>query len=757
MNTFSPTEGNEEIFKRWQKAGVYNANETDANKRYVLNMFPYPSGEGLHVGHVEGWVGSDILARYFRSKGYNVLYPIGWDAFGLPAENFAIKKGVHPRKTTNDNIARFSEQIKALGISCDWSREINTSDPLYYKWTQWLFVQLYKEGLAYRALAKVNWCNSCQTVLANEQVIAGRCERCDSVVVQKKLKQWFFKITEYAERLLTDTKNLDWPEHIKAMQRNWIGRSQGAEIDFTIADTDKKITVFTTRPDTLNGATYIVLAPEHPLVALCTKEEQKKAVEVYCEETAQKTNLQRTDFAKEKTGVFTGSYALHPVSKKKLPIWVADYVIMDYGGGAIMAVPAGDTRDMEFAQKFTLPIEQITPLDVSVGREKVTYRLRDWLISRQRYWGAPIPIIYCEKCGIVPVEEKDLPVTLPDDVDFLPTGESPLAKSQSFHNVVCPKCLGKARRESDTMDTFICSSWYFLRYCDPHNNDEAFAKDKVSRFMPVDVYIGGVEHAVMHLLYARFITKFLFDKKHIKFEEPFLKLRNQGVILGPDNQKMSKSRGNIISPDEIIESYGPDVLRMYEMFIGPFEQPKPWNTGGLEGIFRFVKKVLKLYKNASPSQEKSCLNETKVLVKKCEKKILALDFNTIISDFMTYVNNLPSLPYSLNDLKVFAIVYSFFAPFSAEEIWQNLGEKTLIVSEAWPEIGEPEREEKKKIVVQINGKTRGQISILYNDPKETIISKIAKEPQFVPHIKNVKIEKVFYVPKRLINFVTKQD
>ncbi len=755
MNTFSPTEGNKETFERWQEGGVYNAQEKDGNKHYVLNMFPYPSGEGLHVGHIEGWVGSDILARYFRSRGYNVLYPIGWDAFGLPAENFAIKKGVHPQKTTSSNIARFSEQLKALGISCDWSREVNTSDPLYYRWTQWLFLQLYNEGLAYRALAKVNWCNSCQTVLANEQVVAGRCERCNSAVVQKKLKQWFFKITEYAERLLVDVEKLDWPEHIKAMQRNWIGRSRGAEIDFVVPELNEKITVFTTKPDTLSGATYLVLAPEHPLVSKCTTDKQRKEVEAYCAQTARKTNLQRTDLAKEKTGVFTGSFALHPTSKEKLPIWVADYVIMDYGGGAIMAVPYGDTRDMEFAQKFSLPVKKITPLSAKIGKSKVSYKLRDWLISRQRYWGAPIPIIYCEKCGIVPVSEKNLPVTLPDDVDFLPTGESPLAKSESFHNVVCPKCSRKARRESDTMDTFICSSWYFLRYCDPHNNKAPFAKDRVSRFMPVDIYIGGVEHAVMHLLYARFITKFLFDKKYIDFDEPFLKLRNQGVILGPDNQKMSKSRGNIVSPDEIVKSYGPDVLRMYEMFMGPFEQPKPWNTGGLEGVFRFLKKVLKVYKEARVADEKGYLNETKELVQGCEKKIINLDFNTIISDFMKYINRLPSLPYSKEDLKAFAVLFSFFAPFSAEDLWQALGEKTLVVHEKWPEVGLPQNATQCKIVVQINGKTRGIINVPVSASRDDVSLRAKEDASFAKYFIGKKIEKVFYVPGRLINLVTK--
>jgi len=849
-------EENQKIANNWEQAGLFRADDniTDRQKnRYVLDMFPYPSGDGLHVGHCEGYTASDIWARYLRMKGYNVLHPIGWDAFGLPAENYAIKRGLHPRETTDTNIKRFTKQIKSLGFSYDWSREINTSDPAYYKWTQWLFLKLYERGLAYRKKAKANWCNSCQTVLANEQVINGRCERCDNQVIQKELEQWFFKITDFAERLLNDIEKVDWPESIKQMQRNWIGRSEGAEVTFQVLDNKEKemssrandnesrdplfddnpeipnhvrddgesITVFTTRPDTLYGATYMVLAPEHPMVDKITTDDQKSAVDEYKKRAAAKSLLQRTDLVREKTGVFTGAFALHPLTKKKLPIWIADYVVPEYGGGAVMAVPAHDERDFEFAKKYDLPIVEVISPDSNHhdqiskpyvdkgklinssefdgeesekakklitekvgGKWKVTYRLRDWLISRQRYWGAPIPLIYCNRCldnsklithdsklktdtkfqttiidgkeyAVIPVPEEQLPVELPDDVDFRPTGESPLAQSKSFHEVTCPKCGGKARRESDTMDTFVCSSWYFLRYCDPRNENKIFDDNKIKQWMPVDIYIGGAEHAVLHLLYSRFITKFLCDEGLVDFDEPFAKLRNQGIILGPDNQKMSKSRGNVVNPDDIVENYGPDVLRLYEMFMGPFDQPKAWDAQGIEGPFRFIKKVVKVFESLKVSDGDSYLPQTKRLVAGIEKKIKDFQFNTAISDFMTYVNRLPELKCSRADLEAFVKVLSPFAPYTAEILWLMLHNEASVASESWPEIGVAEAQTKCTIVIQVNGKTREKIEVDANLSEDEVI-KIAKTSKYVlKYIKDQEIIKQIFVPNRLVNFVTK--
>lgn len=790
MDTFNPTQGNKETFKRWQEAGIFKASEEGdkKNNRYVLDMFPYPSGEGLHVGHVESYTGSDIIARYFRMKGHNVLHPIGWDAFGLPAENYAIKKGIHPQETTKENIARFTAQLQSLGFSYDWSREVNTSDPSYYKWTQWLFLKLYEKGLAYRKKARVNWCNSCQTVLANEQVIDGRCERCDNEVVQKNLEQWFFKITDYAQRLLDDLEGLDWPESIKQMQRNWIGRSEGAELEFAIEGADEKIKVFTTRPDTLYGATYMVLAPEHQLVKEITSDQQEDDVDEYVKKTSAKSVLQRTELDKEKTGVFTGAYALHPITGARLPIWVADYVIMEYGGGAVMAVPAHDERDFEFAKKYRLPVvEVVSGGDIKTGaytgtgrlinsgdqtgmdsqkakkvitekvsgQWKVTYKLRDWLVSRQRYWGAPIPIIYCGKCGAAPVPEKDLPVKLPRDVDFQPTGESPLAQSKSFHDVKCPKCGGKAKRESDTMDTFVCSSWYYLRYLDPRNSNEPFSRDEASKWMPVDIYIGGAEHAVLHLLYSRFITKFLYDQKAIEATEPFAKLRNQGVVLGPDNQKMSKSRGNVINPDEIVESYGPDVLRLYEMFMGPFDQMKAWNSGGVEGVFRFIKKVTKLYEAKKYVESNEYLNETKHLVKSTAEKIEQMAFNTVVSDFMTYINSIADRKYSRADLEVFATIFAVFAPFTAETLWSILGKEGLASAQKWPDIGAPADESNCTVVLQVNGKVRDNIEINADLSEKETVERAKQSIAVQKHLDGQEVVKTIVVAKRLVNFVTK--
>lgn len=824
METFEPNRGNEEISKRWDEAKIFEAKDGgDKNRnRYILDMFPYPSGDGLHVGHVESYTGSDILSRYYRLKGYNVLHPIGWDAFGLPAENYAIKKGMHPKQSTDQNIANFTRQIKSLGFSYDWSREINTSAPEFYKWTQWLFLKLYDRGLAYKKKAKVNWCDSCQTVLANEQVIDGECERCGNEVIQKDLEQWFFKITDYAERLLNDLDGLDWPEHIKQMQRNWIGRSEGAEIKFPVIlnpskgeesdlnidpsvaitlpqDDDKciseSITVFTTRPDTLYGVTYMVLAPEHSLVDSITTNDHKVEVDEYRKRATIKSTLQRTDLSKEKTGVFTGAYALHPLTKKKLPIWIADYVVEEYGGGAVMAVPAHDERDFEFAKKYDLPIVEVISstadhhdinnrvytgtgklinsdefngmLSLEAKKEitkkvggkwKTTYRLRDWLVSRQRYWGAPIPIIYCDECGMVPVPEDQLPIKLPEDVDFRPTGESPLARSESFHSVKCPKCGASARRESDTMDTFVCSSWYFLRYCDPKNEDAIFSREKVKQWMPVDIYIGGAEHAVLHLLYSRFITKFLVDEKIIDIggaDEPFAKLRNQGMILGPDSQKMSKSRGNVINPDEIVENYGADALRLYEMFLGPFDQQKAWNTQGIEGVVRFLKKAEKLIDNNKEIKKDKLLPETTKLSASIAKKIESMQFNTAVSDFMIYVNVLGKKNYSRNDLEIFAICLSPFAPFTAEKIWKFLSKEGSVAGGKWIDAKAKDETSTCTVVIQVDGKVRANTTIKKTATEDEVFDLAMKNDKVMNFLSGKNVIKKFYIPCRVVNIVTK--
>ena len=791
----------QEIEKKWQKkwaeAGLFEvgSNLGSKKKQYVLVMFPYPSSEGLHVGHVEGYTAADIYARYLRMKGYSVLHPMGWDAFGLPAENYAIKKNVHPRKTTHGNIANFRRQLESLGLSYSWDREVDTSSPDYYHWTQWLFLQLYKKGLAYRKKAKVNWCESCQTVLANEQVVAGHCERCQHQVIQKDLKQWFFKVTDYADRLLKGLDDIDWPDAIKAMQGNWIGKSEGAELIFKIANSSREVKVFTTRPDTLFGATYLVLAPEHKLI----KNEKLRInnydeVERYVEDASMKTTLERAELTKEKTGVeLKGIEAVNPANGKRIPVWVADYVIAEYSRGAIMAVPAHDERDFAFAKKYGLPIVEVVSPDgkahklkeafvdegllinsgefdgqnskVAVpaitkkvgGRATLSYRLRDWLVSRQRYWGAPIPIIYCDNCGTVPVPEKDLPVELPDDVDFRPTGESPLARSKSFHRVSCPKCGGQARREADTMDTFVDSSWYFLRFADPKNPKEIFSKSTVKNWLPVDMYIGGAEHAVLHLLYARFITKFLCDEKLIDFEEPFVKLRNQGLILGPDGQKMSKSRGNVINPDEIVANYGADTLRLYEMFLGPLEQVKPWDTNGIEGAFRFLKKAYRLFAGAKLPAQDTLQPKTQDLINAVSRRVVDLRLNTAVSSSMEYVNwcaeNQDKI--SVSDARAFAKVLSPLAPHIAEELWEKLGGEGFVAEQEWPKSQEIAKPSRVSVPVQVNGKVRATVT-LPNDatPEDAVVAAIEALRKRDMEVEN--IQKTIYIPERVISIVTKE-
>jgi leucyl-tRNA synthetase len=930
---------------RWDAERIFASDETKKSakgKCYILDMFPYPSSNGLHVGHPEGYTATDILARKRRMEGWNVLHPMGWDAFGLPAENYAIKIGGHPREITLANIDNFRRQIKSFGFSYDWEREVNTSSPEYYKWTQWLFLLLYKNGLAYKKAAKVNWCESCQTVLANEQVVDGKCERSKDPVIQKDLEQWFFKITDFSDRLLEGLDRIEWPEKIKAMQRNWIGRSEGAEIDFRgrLADGGEfDLTVFTTRPDTLFGVVAVVIAPEHPMVNRLTTEAERGEVASYIEAAKGKTELERTGTGlaegKEKTGVFTGAYAKHPLTGQDVPIYAADYVLMGYGTGAVMVVPAHDDRDMVFAKKYGLRvvtvIEPVTgtsqenpehrlsivalvedsatgkllsinwgssmgghllvgggrdenedpeacarreireetgyadlelvgtsetihhryfahsknvgraidaiglhfrlksdhreptaqeadeqgkftvewlsaaeaatkvadPLHAYVlqkfifghaytddgiltnsgafdgltseearrkitvaletkntGRGMVNYHLRDWLVSRQRYWGAPIPIIYCKDCGEQPVPEQDLPVILPDDVDFRPTGESPLVRSKSFHDVKCPKCGQAARREPDTMDTFVDSSWYFLRYADPENPAAFAAKDKIEAWCPVDMYVGGAEHAVLHLLYARFFTKALFDAGYLKFDEPFTRLRNQGLIMGEDGEKMSKSRGNVVNPDEVVAEYGADVFRLFEMFMGDFEQAKPWSKGGIIGLQRFLEKVwkLKVGDTATPNETKNALHKT---IKKVTEDIEAFKFNTAISSMMIFANEASGIALEKSDYEAFLKILAPFAPHLCEELWEGIGHADLISAAPWPTYDPALTVDAEiEIALQVLGKVKDRAKIAADADEEEYKKIALGNDKVKAALAGKTVKQVIVVKKRLVNIVT---
>ena len=800
--------------KIWDKTKIYEIDTKDAaNKFYVIPMFPYPSGD-LHIGHWYNFAPTDTVARWRRMMGHKVLHTNGFDAFGLPAENAAIKRNIPPAKWTKENIASMTEQMRMIGASYDWSKVVSTNDPEYYRWTQWIFLKLYEKKLAYRAKGLVNWCPKDQTVLANEQVIGENnvCERCGTPVIQKELEQWYFKITDYAERLLRDLNGMDWPARVKHMQVNWIGKSQGALIDFVVGGTKDKISVFTTRPDTIYGATYMVLAPEHPLVEKLTADEQKSAVTQYVAKASRKTELERKEAEKEKTGVFTGSYAVNPANKEKIPIWIADYVLMSYGTGAIMAVPAHDGRDWDFAKKHDLPIIQVYDQDganpdsyytdegvvknsgpydgmpTSEMREKIVadlakkglaneetqYRLRDWLISRQRYWGPPIPVIYCDKCGIQPVPEEDLPVLLPEDVEFTPTGQSPLLQDEKFVNTKCPSCGGPARRETDTMDTFVDSSWYFLRYPSPRYKKGPFDPGTISRWGPVDHYIGGIEHAILHLLYARFITMFLHDHHGLPFEEPFIKLSNQGIILGPDGHKMSKSRGNVVSPDEQVTSYGADSLRLYMMFMGPYDQGGPYNQGGIAGTRRFLDRLWTLaFEFLGAKQESKGHNaELEVQIKRPVHKAIKrvsqdleeLGFNTAIAALMECVNEL----YKIKSKHNFALAHEAwrdglitliqllapFAPHISEELWEELGQSGSAHVSKWPAWDESLiTEETMTLAVQVNGKVRSEI-IVPTDINETeAIETAKKDAKIAKFIAGKKLKKAIYVPNRLISLV----
>ncbi|MGK4080419.1 leucine--tRNA ligase [Enterococcus hirae] len=796
-----------EIEKKWQKYWAKNNtfnthDDPEKPKFYALDMFPYPSGQGLHVGHPEGYTATDILSRFKRSQGFNVLHPMGWDAFGLPAEQYALDTGNDPAEFTQKNIETFRRQINSLGFSYDWNREVNTTDPEYYKWTQWIFTKLYEKGLAYEAEVAVNWVPELGTVISNEEVIDGKSERGGYDVVRKPMRQWMLKITVYADRLLDDLDLVDWPDSIKEMQRNWIGRSVGANVEFKVAGTDKTYTIFTTRPDTLFGATYSVLAPELDLVQEITTPEQKAAVEAYIEETAKKSDLKRTDLAKEKTGVFTGAYAINPVNGKEIPIWIADYVLASYGTGAIMAVPAHDERDYEFAKTFDLEIlpvieggnieeaaytedgphinseflngmnkaEAIAKMNEwleenSCGKKEVSYRLRDWLFSRQRYWGEPIPIIHWEDGTVTALPEEELPLRLPKTTNIKPsgTGESPLANIEEWVNVVDPVTGKKGRRETNTMPQWAGSSWYYLRYIDPHNKAELANYEKLERWLPVDIYIGGAEHAVLHLLYARFWHKFLYDIGVVPTKEPFQKLYNQGMILGENNEKMSKSRGNVVNPDDVVAKYGADTLRLYEMFMGPLDASIAWSENGLEGSRKFLDRVWRLIvdENNKMRDRITTLNDGKLdkvyhqTVKKVTEDYENLHFNTAISQLMVFVNEaykVDALPYEY--IEGFVQLLAPIAPHMGEELWAILGNEEGISYAPWPTYDESALvEDEIEVVFQINGKVRGKANVSRDLPKDEL-EKIAMNNETIKeNIAGKTVRKVIVVPNKLVNIV----
>ncbi len=788
--------------QKWEETGVFHAsNHSDKPKYFTLVEFPYPSGQGLHVGHPRPYTALDIVSRKRRMQGYNVLYPIGWDAFGLPTENYAIKNHVHPAEVTKQNIARFKQQIQSLGISFDWSREINTTDPNYYKWTQWIFLQLLKHGLAYKKEMAVNWCTSCKCVLANEEVVNGVCERCGSEVVRKVKSQWMLKITEYAQRLIDDLDLVDYPERVKAQQINWIGRSTGAEVDFptTAGDT---LTVYTTRPDTLYGATYMVVSPEHPyLEKWADRLENLEEIRAYQAEAAKKSDFERTEVAKDKTGVrLQGVAAVNPLTGKEIPIFISDYVLVSYGTGAIMAVPAHDTRDWEFAKKFGLPIvevvkggdvekEAFTDCDTGImvnsgildglsvedakkriveylkekgiGHEKVNYKLRDWVFSRQRYWGEPIPVVYCEKCGWVPLPEEQLPLTLPDVKSYEPTdnGESPLAHMTDWVNTTCPHCGGPARRETDTMPQWAGSSWYYLRYMDPHNDKAPVSKEALDYWNCVDWYNGGMEHTTLHLLYSRFWHKFLYDIGVVPTAEPYAKRTSHGMILGGNGEKMSKSRGNVVNPDDIVNEYGADTLRLYEMFIGDFEKAAPWNINSLRGCRRFLERYWNLQEiltegGLRPEME-TAFHKT---IKKVTEDIESLKFNTAIAALMALINDITDHgSITKEELKIFTLLLNPFAPHVTEEVWEAnaLGEG-MVASAQWPAYDEAKcKDQTVEIVVQVNGKLRARMQVEADIAKEDALAAAKNEPKIAAEIAGKKIVKEIYVPGKLVNIVAR--
>ncbi|ELC8442192.1 leucine--tRNA ligase [Clostridium perfringens] len=802
---------------KWAESGLYKFDPNkEGEKLYVLEMFSYPSGSQLHAGHWFNYGPVDSWARFKRMQGYNVFQPMGFDAFGLPAENFAIKTGIHPQDSTIKNIAKMEEQLKAMGAMFNWENEVVTCSPEYYKWTQWLFLKLYEKGLAYRKKAPVNWCPSCQTVLANEQVVDGACERCGTEVTKKDLTQWFFKITDYADELLDKLDGLDWPEKTVAMQKHWIGRSTGSQVNFKVKDSDLNFDVFTTRVDTLCGVSYVVLAPENPLVDQIVSDEQREAVENYKEEAKKQSDIERQSISREKTGVFTGAYAIHPLTGKEVPIWVGDYVLATYGTGAVMAVPAHDERDFAFAEKFNLPINRVieakdgseTELpfcehgvlvnsgefdglttaeakekiveklaSMGLGEKKVNFRLRDWLVSRQRYWGAPIPVVYCEECGIVPVPESQLPVKLPYDVEFAPDGKSPLAKSESFVNTTCPHCGKPAKRETDTLDTFVCSSWYYLRYPDNKNTEAPFNPELINKILPVDKYVGGPEHACMHLLYARFITKALRDMGYLNFDEPFTSLTHQGLILGPDGLKMSKSKGNTISPDDYIQEYGADVFRMYLMFGFAYTEGGAWSDDGIKSVNRFVERIERIIDTAREAIAKGENNKT--TIDKAEKELNfwrhntiksvtddtdKLQFNTAIARMMEFINALSKYTQekemNLDFLKEVVSDYlrllAPFAPHFSEEQWSLLGNSYSIFNEAWPKF-DPKAlvKDEVEIAIQVNGKIKNKIMVSSDLDEEGIKAAALADEKIMAATEGKTVVKVIVIKGRLVNIVVK--
>ena len=793
--------------EKWEENPVnvqYDENGNKKEKYYCLDMFPYPSGNGLHVGHWRGYVISDVWSRYKLQQGYYIIHPMGWDAFGLPAENYAIKMGVHPEISTAANIKNIKRQINEIAALYDWDREVNTTDPNFYKWTQWIFVKMFKEGLAYEKEFPINWCPSCKTGLANEEVVGGKCERCGAEVTKKNLRQWMLKITKYADRLLNDLDKLDWPEKVKKMQTDWIGKSYGAEVDFGVEGRDEKITVYTTRPDTLYGATFMVLAPEHAMAKSLATDETREAVEKYIFDSSMRSNVDRLQ-DKEKTGVFTGTYAINPINGAKVPIWLSDYVLADYGTGAIMCVPAHDDRDFEFAKKFNIPIIQVIAKDGKeienmteayteasgtminsgewngmessvlkkeapemiekrgIGHKRVNYKLRDWVFSRQRYWGEPIPIVHCPKCGNVPVPEDQLPLKLPEVESYQPTGtgESPLAAIDEWVNTTCPCCGAPAKRETNTMPQWAGSSWYFLRYVDNKNDKELVSREKADKYLPVDMYIGGVEHAVLHLLYSRFYTKFLCDIGVIDFDEPFKKLFNQGMITGKNGIKMSKSKGNVVSPDDLVRDYGCDSLRLYELFVGPPELDAEWDDRGIEGVSRFLNRF---YNLVMTSKDKD-IKETKEMVKLRHKLVFDIEqrfeqfsLNTVISGFMEYNNKLIDLAkkeggIDKETLKTFTILLAPFAPHLGEELWQELGGTDSVFHASWPECdAEKMKDDEKEVAVQINGRVRATITVPADISKEDAI---AAGKEAIKDKLTGNIVKEIYVPGRIVNIVMK--
>ncbi|HMD69100.1 MAG TPA: leucine--tRNA ligase [Chitinivibrionales bacterium] len=837
MSEYKPNEIEQKWQARWREAKLHKTEFDPARpKYYALDMFPYPSGSGLHVGHCEGYTATDIITRFKRMQGFNVLHPMGWDAFGLPAENFAIKTGIHPRITTEKSIANFRRQIDSVGFCYDWDREVNTTDPAYYKWTQWIFLQLFKKGLAYEGVMPINWCPSCKTGLANEEVKAGLCERCGTQVERKALRQWLLRITQYADRLLSDLDEVDWPESTLLMQKNWIGRSEGAEVVFRVtggAADGEELRVFTTRPDTLYGATYMVLSPEHALVDALTAPECKAAVRAYQAAARRKSDLERTELTKEKTGVFTGGYAINPVNENRTPVWIADYVLSTYGTGAIMAVPAHDERDFEFATVYKLPIievvcpengestlpkaayvgegvnvnsgdlnglptaqakEKITVLLAArgLGKKAITYRLRDWLFSRQRYWGEPMPLVHCDKCGTVAVPEAQLPVLLPEVDKYEPsgTGDSPLATIPAWVNTTCPSCGGPAKRETNTMPQWAGSCWYYLRYLDAHNDAEPWTKLHDKEWMNVDLYVGGAEHAVLHLLYARFWHKVLFDLGYVSTKEPFKKLRHQGTVLartfsdaaqkyhefseiefrGEDAilrstgeklstvvEKMAKSKLNGINPDDVIRQYGADTLRLYEMFMGDFELPKPWDPRAIEGCNRFLRRVFRLvdeFDEAKAPSGDPHLRLRHRTIKQVHADLDRMQFNTAVARLMEFLNELSAKGATREDLDVMLRLMAPYAPHFCDEAWEMLGNKGFVLNQKWPDYDEAlTKEDAVTVVVQVNGKLRGEFSAPVNSTQEILKETAMSVEKVKPHIEGKSVKKVIVVAGKLVNIV----